>query len=226
MSIANNIGDVRQKIFAAAARSGRDPRAVKLLAVTKTVAIPDMNQALALQVNAFGENRVQELLQKYPQFPLDVEWHLIGHLQTNKVRQIIDKLTLLHSLDRLNLAKAISDAAQGRIVPVLLQVNVARETTKYGMAPEEVMDFLSEISSYQGLAVQGLMTMAPFVANPEEARPVFRGLADLAQKVRAKEFPGVVMRWLSMGMTNDFEVAIEEGANLVRVGSGIFGTRN
>lgn len=225
--IPDNILEVRQRIAAAAVRAGRNPEDVKLIAVTKTVETPAMDEALRAGIIAFGENRVQELVRKYVCFQGKVEWHLIGHLQTNKVKQVVGKADLIHSLDRVNLAREISAAAQGSgvTVPVLIQVNVSGEDTKYGIDPGETADFVTEVAGYQGLSVQGLMTMAPFVTDPEETRPVFRGLADLAHKIAANKTPGVEMRWLSMGMTNDYEVAIQEGANLVRIGSGIFGAR-
>ncbi len=228
MSIAENILTVRQRIAAAAERSGRDPGTVKLVAVTKTVDLESMQQALDVRVRDFGENRVQELVRKFPHFADKVGWHLIGHLQTNKVKQVLDKAQLIHSLDRLSLAREVSRIAQELKItaPVLVQVNVSGEETKYGLAAHEVSDFLTEIYEYPGIQVTGLMTMAPLVANQEEARPVFRGLCQLAKNIELRKFPGVTMTWLSMGMSNDFEVAIEEGANLVRVGSAIFGPRS
>ncbi len=227
MSISENILAVRQKIAEAAARVNRDPAGIKLVAVTKTVEPEAMQDALTAGIQDFGENRVQELVRKQPYFNDWVTWHLIGHLQTNKVKQVIGRASLVHSLDRLNLARELSGAAQptGLVIPVLLQVNISREDTKYGLAPEEVMDFVAEIASYPGLSIQGLMTMAPLAPDPEETRPVFRGLAEMAQRVKVR-FPSLEIRWLSMGMSNDYEVAVEEGANLVRIGSGIFGPRN
>jgi PLP dependent protein len=225
MSISDNILSVRQRIGAAAERSSRDPSSVKLVAVTKTVDLEDMEQALATQVEEFGENRVQELLRKYPHFAAKINWHLIGHLQSNKVKQVLGKAQLIHSLDRLSLAREISRTAQELqlIVPLLVQVNISGEESKYGLSTVEVNDFLAEIHAYPGINIKGLMTMAPLVPHQEEARPVFKGLASLAEDIKRQNFPGVTMNILSMGMTNDFEVAVEEGANLVRVGSAIFG---
>ncbi|HWJ03734.1 MAG TPA: YggS family pyridoxal phosphate-dependent enzyme [Verrucomicrobiae bacterium] len=227
MLITENILEVRQRIAAAAARRGRNPAEVKLIAVTKTVDIPQMEQALAL-VDGFGENRVQELQRKYPFFPDGPDWHLIGHLQTNKVKQVVGKVSLIHSLDRINLAREISSVAQTLQVaaPVLVQVNISGEESKYGLAPGEVRDFLTTLADFPGIRVQGLMTMAPLAADPEEARPVFRGLAELAGDLARENIPGVSMKFLSMGMSNDFEIAVEEGANIVRVGSAIFGSRS
>jgi PLP dependent protein len=225
MSISDNILSVRQRIGAAAERSSRDPSSVKLVAVTKTVDLEDMEQALATQVEEFGENRVQELLRKYPHFAAKINWHLIGHLQSNKVKQVLGKAQLIHSLDRLSLAREISRTAQELqlTVPLLVQVNISGEESKYGLSTVEVNDFLAEIHAYPGINIKGLMTMAPLVPHQEEARPVFKGLATLAEDIKRQNFPGVTMNILSMGMTNDFEVAVEEGANLVRVGSAIFG---
>jgi PLP dependent protein len=225
MSISDNILSVRQRIGAAAERSSRDPSSVKLVAVTKTVDLEDMEQALATQVEEFGENRVQELLRKYPHFAAKINWHLIGHLQSNKVKQVLGKAQLIHSLDRLSLAQEISRTAQELqlTVPLLVQVNISGEESKYGLSTVEVNDFLAEIHAYPGINIKGLMTMAPLVPHQEEARPVFKGLATLAEDIKRQNYPGVTMNILSMGMSNDFEVAVEEGANLVRVGSAIFG---
>ncbi len=227
MSISENILAVRQKIVQAAVRVNRNPADIKLVAVTKTVEPRAMQEALTAGIQDFAENRVQELVRKHPYFEDQVSWHLIGHLQTNKVKQVIGRASMVHSLDRLNLARELSGAAQakGLVLPVLLQVNISREDTKYGLAPEEVLDFVAEITAYPGLSIQGLMTMAPLLPDPEETRPVFRDLTEMAHRIKAV-LPAVEMRWLSMGMTNDYEVAVEEGANLVRIGSGIFGPRN
>lgn len=228
VSIAENINEVRSRITAAALRAGRkDLEAIKLLAVTKTVEIGPMEEALAAGISCFGENRVQELVRKAPYFTQEIEWHLIGHLQTNKVKQAVNQAALIHSLDSVKLAQVISESAKAQElrVPVLVQVNVSGEESKFGLEPQEVLDFLQEIAHYPGISVKGLMTMAPRVADPEEARPVFRGLAELSKQIRQRDLPEVSMQWLSMGMSNDFEIAVEEGANLVRVGSGIFGPR-
>lgn len=221
-----NLIQVRELVARAALKAGRDPGGVKLVAVTKTVPVEIINQAVAAGVTTVGENRVQEILDKQPQLPAELEWHLIGTLQTNKVKAVLDKVRLIHSLDRWRLAEEISRRATGAGFEsrVLVQVNISGEGSKSGLAPEELNDFLRDACALPGLKITGLMTMAPYAANPEEARPVFRKLRLLAGKIK-DSYPGVRMDYLSMGMTNDFTVAVEEGANIIRVGTAIFGTR-
>jgi pyridoxal phosphate enzyme (YggS family) len=218
--IKKNIQEAQKSPFAA--------KEVLLLAVTKTVDPLRINEAVAWGITAVGENRVQELQKKFDQVEKNVKWHLIGHLQTNKVKYIIDKVALIHSLDSVSLAKEINKRAGqiGRRMPVLVQVNVADEETKFGIAPEETIDFIKEVSVMPNIHIQGLMTIGPLVSEPEEVRPVFRRLRELRDEVSSQGFPGVEMNYLSMGMTNDYRVAIEEGANIVRVGSAIFGQRS
>lgn len=224
MSIADNISTIKQKILYSASKVGRNPLEVSLIAVTKSVSAARANECIAAGVLDLGENRVQELQNKLPEVP-GARWHLIGHLQTNKVKYIIGQVALVHSLDRWTLAEEINKKSQaaGIVTPVLVQVNVAGEETKFGLAPQEVRDFVSEAAGLPGIAIQGLMTIAPFVANPEEVRPVFRQLKELANDLQ--DIPGVRMDQLSMGMTNDYMVAIEEGATLIRIGTAIFGSR-
>ncbi|MGI6332059.1 MAG: YggS family pyridoxal phosphate-dependent enzyme [Zhaonellaceae bacterium] len=226
-SIASNLHIVRDKVSQAALKVGRNPEDIQIIAVTKTVDIPQMEEAIAAGITAVGENRVQEITKKYPLLKEKVDWHLIGHLQTNKVKYIIDKVRLIHSLDRFSLVKEISKRAQqqGIVMPVLVQVNVAEEESKFGLKVEEVIPFLKDIVGIKGLKILGLMTMAPFVEDAEEVRYVFRDLRNLAEKITKQAIPGVEMKHLSMGMTNDYEVAVEEGATLIRVGTGIFGQR-
>jgi len=218
---------VRDKVSQAALKVGRNPEDIQIIAVTKTVDIPQMEEAIAAGITAVGENRVQEITKKYPLLKEKVDWHLIGHLQTNKVKYIIDKVKMIHSLDRFSLVKEISKRAQqqGIVMPVLVQVNVAEEESKFGLKVEEVIPFLKDIVGIKGLKILGLMTMAPFVEDAEEVRYVFRDLRNLAEKITKQAIPGVEMKHLSMGMTNDYEVAVEEGATLIRVGTGIFGQR-
>jgi pyridoxal phosphate enzyme (YggS family) len=227
VDIKGNIAAVRQDIAEAAVRTGRDDRAIKIIAVTKTIAVDKIKTAIEAGLTALGENRVQEMTAKMPELPADIEWHLIGHLQTNKVKYIADRVRMVHSLDSLALAKEIDRRGSrlGRRIPVLVQVNVAGETTKFGLRPGEVADFVAEAGSLPGLAVSGLMTMAPYVTDPEEARPVFRGLRELGGRLKTMGIPGVTMDYLSMGMSNDYKIAVEEGANLLRIGSRIFGER-
>jgi pyridoxal phosphate enzyme (YggS family) len=226
-SIASNLHIVRDKVSQAALKVGRNPEDIQIIAVTKTVDIPQMEEAIAAGITAVGENRVQEITKKYPLLKEKVDWHLIGHLQTNKVKYIIDKVKIIHSLDRFTLVKEISKRAQqqGIVMPVLVQVNVAEEESKFGLKVEEVIPFLKDIVGIKGLKILGLMTMAPFVEDAEEVRYVFRDLRNLAEKITKQAIPGVEMKHLSMGMTNDYEVAVEEGATLIRVGTGIFGQR-
>lgn len=226
MSIGQSICLVEEKIKAAQAQSQYAAKDVMLLVVTKTQSVERIRQAMdAGQIN-LGENRVQELLDKYDQLP-GAKWHLIGHLQTNKVKYLMNKVQMIHSLDSIELADEIQKRAANAnlVMPVLVQVNIAEEDTKFGMAEEEVEDFLITVSGYPNLKVKGLMTIGPFVDDPEEIRPVFRSLRLLADKMRALNIPNIAMEHLSMGMSNDYEVAVEEGATIVRVGSSIFGPR-
>ena len=176
----------------------------------------------------FGENKVQELVEKYENVSKPVNWHMIGHLQTNKVKYIVDKVCMIHSVDSLNLAKTIEKEASKRnvTVNVLIEVNVAQEESKFGVSVDEVLPLINEIKDLQHVRVKGLMTIAPFVDDPEDNRVYFRKLRDLSLDIQSKSIDNIDMSVLSMGMTNDYEVAVEEGATLVRVGTGIFGARN
>lgn len=227
-TIARNIDDIRSRIKAACLRSGRDPDSVQLIAVTKTIDAEQINIAVEAGLNILGENRVQEVLHKYEAIKGDVSWHLIGHLQTNKVRQIIDRVTLIHSLDSLHLANELQKRASLRNKPVqvLVEVNVGQEATKFGLSPDKVSEFLESLKDMDHIQVRGLMTVAPFLEDPEDDRMVFRRLKDLFEDLKKLNLPNVQMEHLSMGMTHDFEIAVEEGATMVRVGTGIFGTRN
>ncbi|OPY57209.1 MAG: hypothetical protein A4E55_01813 [Pelotomaculum sp. PtaU1.Bin035] len=227
MSVLENLGRVRERISAAACRAGRSPEEIKLLAVTKTVPLEMIREVIEGGVTSLGENRVQELVQKYRDLPIGLEWHLIGHLQTNKVKKIIDKVALIHSLDRWPLAEEINLAALEKniVARVLVQVNIAGETSKYGLSPLELVDFVAAAARLPGLDVRGLMTIAPWTENPEEVRPVFRRLKELAVHLKNKK-AGATLQYLSMGMTGDFEVAVEEGANILRIGTAIFGERH
>jgi len=226
VNIEQNLRRIREQVALAAKRVGRNPEAIKLIAVTKTVSEEQVLQAVAAGINAVGENRVQEMLAKQPLLPPGLEWHLIGHLQTNKVRYIIGKVYLIHSLDSWRLALAINQWAVKKNVKVevLVQVNIAGEITKQGLAPNEVVGFMQELATLPGLRVRGLMTIAPEVNDPEEARPVFRKLRFLAGRLQ-QVAPAVAMDYLSMGMSNDYVVAVEEGANMLRLGTAVFGSR-
>ncbi|MBO8129356.1 MAG: YggS family pyridoxal phosphate-dependent enzyme [Peptococcaceae bacterium] len=222
--IHNRLYKVRQRIAAAAYRVGRNPEDITLIAVTKTVDTEAIWNIYKLGIRDVGENRVQEFRAKYAKVPAALRWHFIGHLQRNKVKHLVGRIFLLHSLDRMSLAEEISRRAmkQQAVVRSLVQVNVSGETTKSGLAPDEVPSFCKEVAGLPGLQVEGLMTIAPYGPS-EQARPVFRELKELARKV--DDEAGVTMRYLSMGMSNDFEVAVEEGANILRIGTAIFGPR-
>ncbi len=226
--ITDNLKAVHERINAACERGHRDPSAVQLIDVSKTKPVEMLEEAYNNGERHFGENKVQELVAKYEQLPKDIKWHMIGHLQRNKVKYIVDKVALIHSVDSVRLAEEIHKEAMkiGRKVPILIEVNVAGEETKFGVAPEEVEDLLRKIALFEGIEVQGLMTIAPFVTDPEENRQYFNRLKQLSVDISHKNIDNVNMNVLSMGMTGDYEVAIEEGASFVRVGTGIFGERN
>jgi len=219
--------EIQKRVLDACARSGRKPEDVTLIAVSKTKPVEMLSEAYAAGARDFGENKVQEILAKEPQLPEDIRWHMIGHLQTNKVRQIVGKTCLIHSVDSIKLAQEIQkeSAKKDLVTDILLEVNVAEEESKFGFRLEETEDALREISHFSNVRVCGLMTIAPFVDHAEENREVFRKLNEFYVDMKSKNIDNVSMNVLSMGMTGDFEVAIEEGATMVRVGTGIFGAR-
>lgn len=224
MSVAENLAVIHREISRSALKAGRDPGMIKIIAVTKNVSAEKAREAVAAGILDLGENRVQELQNKFAHVR-GVHWHLIGHLQSNKVKYIMDKADLVHSLDRWSLARELDHRAGEwhKVMPVLLQVNVAGEQTKFGLPVDEVRDFAMAVAELKGIKIQGLMTIAPLVDHAEEVRPVFRELKNISDGL--KDIPGVCMDQLSMGMTNDYAVAIEEGATMVRVGTAIFGYR-
>ncbi len=226
--LQDNLIQVEQNIEEACRRAGRDRSEVTLIAVSKTKPAETLQEAYDLGVRVFGENKVQEMADKYEVLPKDIRWHLIGHLQRNKVKYIIDKAVLIHSVDSLRLAQTIEKEAKKHNLTahILIEVNVAREESKFGIFPEDLEALVDEIAKLPHIQVDGLMTIAPFVPDPEENRPVFRELRKLSVDISAKKVDNVNMSVLSMGMTNDYQVAIEEGATMVRVGTGIFGARN
>lgn len=226
--LSENLKNVEKEIEDACRRSGRDPREVTLVAVSKTKPVEMLQEAYDAGVREFGENKVQEIDAKYDRLPRDIHWHMIGHLQRNKVKYIVDKVAMIHSVDSLRLAEAIDKEAQKKnvVVPILIEVNVAEEDSKFGLSLEEVTSLVESISKLSNVRIQGLMTVAPFVEDPEENREVFRSLKKLSVDIAAKNINNVTMSVLSMGMTNDYQVAIEEGATIVRVGTGIFGARD
>lgn len=226
--IYNSIEEINRNIEKAAKKSGRSAEDIKLIAVTKTRTIEEMEEVKELGILDFGENRVQELETKHPKFTNDINWHLIGHLQRNKVRHIIDKVKLIHSVDSLRLAKMINKEAAKKdlVMDILIQVNVSQEESKFGLAMNEVLPLLKGIVKFENIRVKGLMTMAPYTKNPEENRKYFKELNKLAIDINSKKIDNVYIEELSMGMTNDYAVAIEEGATMIRVGTAIFGNRD
>ena len=228
MSVCENYLAVEEKVKEACRRAGRNRDEVTLIAVSKTKPMSMIEELLPLGVVDFGENKVQELTAKEEALPSGLHWHMIGHLQSNKVKYIVDKAYLIHSVDSLRLAEAVSQEAvkKGVTANILIEVNVAGEDSKFGVAPEETAALAEAISKLPNIAVKGLMTIAPFVENAEENREVFRNLRKLSVDIEEKKFNNVTMAVLSMGMTGDYEVAIEEGATMVRVGTGIFGERD
>jgi hypothetical protein len=225
--ISENLAEVQRRIREACVRSGRSEDDVTLIAVSKTKPLEDLQTAYAAGSRNFGENKVQEIVLKAPQMPQDTRFHMIGHLQRNKVRQVLPLVKLIHSVDSLRLAEQIeADAAKaGLDIDILLEVNVAGEESKFGLAPEEVEETARRISSLSHVHIRGLMTIAPFVDDPEDNREIFKKLYQLAVDIRSKNIDNIDMSVLSMGMTGDYEVAVEEGATMIRVGTGIFGAR-
>ena len=226
--IQNDYESVVKRIREACARSGRSPEEVTLIAVGKTKPAEMIREVYDLGQRDFGENKVQELTAKYDILPQDIRWHLIGHLQHNKAKYLPGKAAMIHSVDSVRLAETISKEAvkHGVVIPVLIEVNVAEEESKFGVTVEETEALIRAIAPLPGIRIRGLMTIAPFVEDPEENRPVFRKLRELSVDIDSKNIDNVSMSDLSMGMTNDFEIAVEEGATFVRVGTAIFGERN
>lgn len=226
--IAQNIKEVQEKIAVAAKKSGRSEADIVLIAVSKTKPVEKIQEAMEAGMTVFGENKVQEIMDKFEPIGDGVNWHLIGHLQTNKVKYIIDKVAMIHSVDSLKLAQEIQKRAEAKNITmdILVEVNIAGEESKFGVKPEELEYLISEIAKMQNICIRGLMTVAPFVENPEENREYFRRMRQLVVDINHKKIDNVNMNVLSMGMTGDYEVAIEEGATMVRVGTGIFGERN
>lgn len=226
--ISENLEQVKKNIEEACKKAGRSPDEVTLIAVSKTKPVALLQEAYDAGARCFGENKVQEIVDKYPQLPSDIRWHMIGHLQRNKVKYIVDKVEMIHSVDSLRLAETIEQEASkhGVKVPVLLEVNVAGEETKFGLRPDEVLPLIEAVSEFPHIKIQGLMTIAPYVEDPEENREIFRQLKKLSVDIEAKNINNVTMSVLSMGMTGDYQVAVQEGATMVRVGTGIFGERD
>ena len=226
--ITENLEQVRRNIVEACKAVNRDPSEVTLISVSKTKPVSMLQEAYDAGSRDFGENKVQEIMDKYPQLPSDIRWHMIGHLQRNKVKYIVDKVALIHSVDSLRLAETIeNEAAKHNVtVPILIEVNVAQEESKFGLKTEEVLSLVESIAVLPHINIKGLMTIAPYVEDPEENREIFRELKKLSVDIAAKNINNVNMSVLSMGMTGDYQVAVQEGATMVRVGTGIFGERN
>lgn len=228
MELAQNYHNVKENIRKACEKAGRLEQEVTLLAVSKTKPVDMLKDVYLAGARDFGENKVQELIDKIPQMPSDIRWHMIGHLQRNKVKYIVDKVYLIHSVDSFRLAEEISREAMKKQVEVniLIEVNVALEESKFGTTVEETETLIREIAALPGVHIKGLMTIAPFVENPEENRIYFQKLRQLAVDIGNKNIDNVSMSILSMGMTGDYMVAAQEGATIVRVGTGIFGERD
>lgn len=226
--ICENIRQVEENIDKACQKAGRNREEVTLIAVSKTKPVAMLEEAYQAGCRHFGENKVQELVEKYEVMPKDIMWHMIGHLQRNKVKYIVDKVYLIHSVDSLRLAEEISKEAVKKQVTVniLVEVNVAKEESKFGTTAEESLKLVEEISKLPGILIKGLMTIAPYVENSEENRQYFATLRQLSVDIMHKNIDNISMDVLSMGMTGDYQVAVEEGATFVRVGTGIFGERD
>ncbi len=226
--LKENLAQVEKNIELACKKAGRDRSEVTLIAVSKTKPVEMLQEIYDEGIRDFGENKVQELDQKMPVMPEDIKWHMIGHLQRNKVKYIAGKVALIHSVDTYRLAEEINIQAKKKnvIIPILIEVNIAQEESKFGTSKEDAILLVEEISKLENVRIKGLMTIAPNVSNPEENRLYFRGIKQLSVDIRNKNIDNVSMDILSMGMTGDYMVAIEEGATMVRVGTGIFGERN
>ena len=226
--LTENVKEVEKHIQAACERAGRSRDEVKLIAVSKTKPVADIEEVLSTGILDYGENKVQELADKYEVLPKNIHWHMIGHLQRNKVKYLMGKVAMIHSVDSLRLAEQIEhEAAKAdTVVNILIEVNVAGEESKFGTTCEAAIELVKNVAHMPHLKIKGLMTIAPFTENPEENRVYFRKLRQLSVDIKSKNIDNVDMDELSMGMTGDYEVAIEEGATMVRVGTGIFGERN
>jgi len=227
MSVRDNVEEVKERIERAAMRSGRDPSQIRIVAVSKTFPVERILEAIEAGITDIGENRGQEAEPKIAQIGDRVKWHMVGHLQRNKVKKALNMFDLIHSLDSFRLLDEIEKRAaqMEKVADVLVQVNTSGEETKYGISPDEVMRLVEAASQREHVRVLGLMTIGPLVDDPEKARPSFIMLRRIKEEIEAAELPGIEMRYLSMGMTDDFEVAIEEGSNMVRIGRAIFGER-
>ncbi|MDD5723089.1 MAG: YggS family pyridoxal phosphate-dependent enzyme [Syntrophales bacterium] len=226
-AVGDNIQKIREEIAKAALRSGREPSAVRLMAVTKTVDDDRILEAIEAGVDIMGENYIQEAKRKIETMDVTVKWHMIGHLQSNKAKYAVRLFDMVHSVDRMGLAAELDkrSAAAGRVTSILIEVNVSGEESKRGVRSDDAPALVREIARLDNLSIRGLMTMPPWCDDPEDARPYFAALRELRDRIVAEEIPGIGMRELSMGMSGDYRVAVEEGATIVRVGTAIFGAR-
>lgn len=227
--LKENLSIVEENIRKACEKAGRDRSEVTLIAVSKTKPVEMLQEVYDCNIRNFGENKVQELCDKIEKMPADIKWHMIGHLQRNKVKYLVgNHIELIHSVDSFRLAEEINIQAKKKnvIVPILVEVNIAEEESKFGISAEDAIQLVEEIAELENIKIKGLMTIAPYVVDSEENRPYFRKIKQLSVDIRNKNIDNVDMEILSMGMTGDYMVAIEEGATLVRVGTGIFGERN
>ena len=226
--LKDNLIEVEGHIKKACEKSGRNPEDVCLVAVSKTKPEEMLMEVYDCGIRQFGENYVQEMVDKVDDLPKDITWHMIGHLQRNKVKYIVGQVALIHSVDSYRLAEEVNIQAKKKniIVPILVEVNIAHEESKFGISEEDAIQLVEEIAELENVRIKGLMTIAPYVENAEDNRLYFRKIKDLSVDIAAKNIDNVSMEILSMGMTGDYEVAIEEGATMVRVGTGIFGARN
>lgn len=225
--ISDNINNVMTQVKEICEKKGQDYNNVTVIAVTKTIDTARIKEAIDLGITDIGENKVQEIMDKYEDVKDIANIHLIGHLQSNKIKYIIDRVKLIHSVDSLSLMKEIDKrAAKADVIAnILIQVNVAEEESKFGIKMDEVEDFMIIASQYNNIRIKGLMTIAPYAENPEDVRLIFRALKEKYDKLTSEKYKNVEMKYLSMGMTNDYHVALEEGSNMVRIGTGIFGKR-
>lgn len=226
--LKDNLENIEKNIQEACKRAGRNREEVTLIAVSKTKPVEDLQTIYDLGIRQFGENKVQEMTAKSEVLPKDVNWNMIGHLQRNKVKYIAPYVNLIHSVDTYRLAEEINICAKrvGRVIPILIEVNVAGEESKFGIPVEETIQLVKEISTLDNVKIKGLMTIAPYVVDSEDNRGIFHKIKDLSVDIANEKIDNVDMSILSMGMTNDYEVAIEEGATMIRVGTALFGARN
>ncbi|MDI3540951.1 Pyridoxal phosphate homeostasis protein [Koleobacter methoxysyntrophicus] len=228
VDVIKNLQVIKKRVAESAMKTNRKLDDIKIIAVTKNVEVERILEAIQGGIDAIGENRVQEALIKYPLIEKEIEWHMIGYLQRNKAKKAVEHFDLIQSLDRISLAQELDKRGkqQNKIVNVLVQVNVSGEESKSGISPEETVEFIKSLSDYENILIKGLMTIAPYTDDPEETRPYFARMKGLFDEVHKLKGRNIDIEYLSMGMTNDFEVAIEEGSNMIRIGTGIFGERN